>query len=87
MKSDRILGSVSVKLADLETRCELHESHDLLEGRKAAGGKLEVKVRIRTPLSGKTQIEPVNQRWLVLDTFAQAHSAAINASNYAQGQK
>lgn len=87
MKSDKILGSVSLKLTELETHCELHGTHDLYDGRKPVGGKLEVKVRIRTPLNGKTQIEPVSQRWLVLDTFAKAHSAAINASNYAQGQK
>ncbi|CAD5122840.1 DgyrCDS11244 [Dimorphilus gyrociliatus] len=87
MKSDKLLGSVSIKLIDLESHCELHGMHDLYEGRKAVGGKLEVKVRIRTPLSGKSQIEHVNQRWLVLDTFAQAHSIAMNTSNYAQGQK
>lgn len=37
-----------------------------MDGRKATGGKLEVKVKIREPLSG-VDVQPVTEKWLVLD--------------------
>ncbi len=37
-----------------------------MDGRKATGGKLEVKVKIREPLSG-ADLAPVTEKWLVLD--------------------
>jgi len=38
----------------------------VLDGRKATGGKLEVRVKIREPLSG-VQMQPVTEKWLVID--------------------
>ncbi len=38
----------------------------VLDGRKATGGKLEVRVNIREPLSG-VQLQPVTEKWLVID--------------------
>ncbi|XP_013789819.1 coiled-coil and C2 domain-containing protein 1-like, partial [Limulus polyphemus] len=66
LRSDAQIGTVSVKLVDLEKVCTLHESYDLMDGRKACGGKLELKVRIRDPLLAK-QVEEVKDRWLVID--------------------
>jgi len=40
----------------------------LMEGRKAVGGKLEVKIRIRDPYVTK-QVEEVKEKWLVIDHF------------------
>lgn len=40
----------------------------LMEGRKAVGGKLEVKIRIRDPYVTK-QVEEVKEKWLVIDRF------------------
>lgn len=37
-----------------------------MDGRKATGGKLEVRVKIREPLSG-VDLQPVTEKWLVLD--------------------
>ncbi|KAB0797547.1 hypothetical protein PPYR_09097 [Photinus pyralis] len=65
-RGDTLLGTVTVKLQPLETRCELHESFDLVDGRKKVGGKLEVRLRVRDPLVTR-QIEQLSEKWLVLD--------------------
>jgi len=39
-----------------------------MDGRKAVGGKLEVKIRIRDPYVTK-QVEEVKEKWLVIDHF------------------
>ncbi|CAH1773801.1 unnamed protein product [Owenia fusiformis] len=67
-KGDKLLGTASIKLAPLESKCILHESFDLMDGRKSIGGKLEVKVRIRNPFSA-IQVEEVKEKWLVIDKF------------------
>lgn len=38
----------------------------VLDGRKATGGKLEVRVKIREPLGG-VQLQSVTEKWLVID--------------------
>ncbi|KAL4236983.1 Coiled-coil and C2 domain-containing protein 1A [Mactra antiquata] len=68
LKSDKLLGTVNVKLLPLETQCTYHNSHDLTDGRKSVGGKLEVKLRIRDPFKNK-QVEEVKEKWLVIDQF------------------
>lgn len=70
-KSDKVLGSIQFKLLPLENKCTYHESFDLMDGRKAVGGKLEVKVRIRDPYLSK-QVEEKRERWLVIDEFARS---------------
>ncbi|KAK5646198.1 hypothetical protein RI129_004662 [Pyrocoelia pectoralis] len=65
-RGDTLLGTVAVKLQPLETQCELHESFDLVDGRKKVGGKLEVRLRVRDPLVTR-QIEQLSEKWLVLD--------------------
>ena len=37
----------------------------LIEGRKAVGGQLEIKMRVRNPI-GTKQIEKVEEKWLVI---------------------
>jgi len=39
-----------------------------MDGRKAVGGKVEVKIRIRDPYVTK-QVEEVKEKWLVIDHF------------------
>ena len=51
----------------------------MMDGRKSAGGKLEVKVRIRDPLVSK-QVEEVRERWLVIDKFDRALSSVSTCS-------
>ena len=47
-------GVVSVQLEGLESRSEVHATVDVLDerGRKPVGGKMEVCVRLREPLTG-----------------------------------
>ncbi|KAH8367374.1 hypothetical protein KR084_002157 [Drosophila pseudotakahashii] len=66
LRSDTLIGTVNVKLQPLETKCDIHDTYDLMDGRKQVGGKLEVKVRVRNPILTK-QMEHVNEKWLVLD--------------------
>ncbi|KAK7165665.1 hypothetical protein R3I93_005670 [Phoxinus phoxinus] len=65
-KTDRVVGSAQLKLEALENQCEIREIIDVLDGRKATGGKLEVRVKIREPLGG-VQLQSVTEKWLVLD--------------------
>lgn len=39
-----------------------------MDGRKAVGGKLEVKIRIRDPYVNR-QVEEVREKWLIIDQF------------------
>lgn len=66
LKGDKVLGTANVKLQSLEDKCVYHDSYDLMEGRKAVGGKLEVRIRIRDPFVNK-QVEEVKEKWLIID--------------------
>ncbi|XP_036613335.1 coiled-coil and C2 domain-containing protein 1B [Trichosurus vulpecula] len=65
-RSDKQVGTAHLKLERLETQCEIREILEVLDGRKPTGGKLEVKVRLREPLSGQ-DIQMVTENWLVLE--------------------
>lgn len=66
LRSDSLLGTVTVKLQPLESQCTLHDSFPLKDGRKATGGKLEIKIRLRNPILFK-QIENITDKWLTID--------------------
>uniref|UniRef100_W8C0K5 Coiled-coil and C2 domain-containing protein 1-like n=1 Tax=Ceratitis capitata TaxID=7213 RepID=W8C0K5_CERCA len=66
LRSDTLIGTVNVKLQPLETKCDVHDTFNLMDGRKAVGGKLEVKLRVRNPILTK-QMEHIEEKWLVLD--------------------
>ncbi|XP_058993354.1 coiled-coil and C2 domain-containing protein 1B isoform X2 [Mustela lutreola] len=65
-RSDKLVGTAHVKLERLENECEIREIVEVLDGRKPTGGKLEVKVRLREPLSGQ-DMQVVTENWLVLE--------------------
>lgn len=65
LRSDSLLGTAQVKLQDLETACVVHDSFALMDGRRAVGGQVEVRIRIRNALVSK-QIEKVEEKWLVI---------------------
>ena len=65
LRSDTLLGTAQIKLQSLETECVLHDSFALMDGRKAVGGQVEVRIRIRNPIVTK-QIEKVEEKWLVI---------------------
>uniref|UniRef100_A0A9J2PQA3 C2 domain-containing protein n=1 Tax=Ascaris lumbricoides TaxID=6252 RepID=A0A9J2PQA3_ASCLU len=67
LRSDKLLGTADCKLALLEEKAHIHESVDLMEGRRPAGGKIEFKIRIREPL-GEKKLSLQNEKWLILDT-------------------
>ncbi|XP_053529769.1 coiled-coil and C2 domain-containing protein 1B [Ictalurus punctatus] len=70
LRSDKPVGTAHVKLDKLETESEVREIVEVMDGRKPTGGRIEVRVRLREPLSGQ-DMQTVTERWLVLD---QSHS-------------
>ncbi|XP_034751401.1 coiled-coil and C2 domain-containing protein 1A isoform X1 [Etheostoma cragini] len=65
-KTDKVVGTAQLKLEALENHCDIREIIEVMDGRKPTGGKLEVRVKIREPLSG-ADLQPVTEKWLVLD--------------------
>lgn len=66
LRKDIFIGQALVSLEAMENKCEVHISEDLKDerGRRAIGGRLEVLVRLREPLTGRDQ-EEKEQKWLV----------------------
>lgn len=67
LRSDILIGTVNVKLQPMETKCDIHDTFNLMDGRKTVGGKLEVKLRVRNPILTK-QVEHIEEKWLVVDS-------------------
>nr|XP_057931773.1 coiled-coil and C2 domain-containing protein 1A isoform X1 [Doryrhamphus excisus] len=65
-KTDKVLGTAQLKLEGLENHCDIREIIEVMDGRKATGGKLDVRVKLREPLSG-VDLRPVTEKWLVLE--------------------
>lgn len=66
LRSDKPIGSALVKLEKLESQSEIREIVEVIDGRKHTGGRVEVKVRLREPLSGQ-DLQKSTERWLVID--------------------
>ncbi|XP_073499577.1 coiled-coil and C2 domain-containing protein 1B [Phyllobates terribilis] len=66
LRSDKQIGTASVKLDKLETQCEIREIVEVFDGRKPTGGKLEVKIQLREPLNGQ-DLQTLTEKWLVMD--------------------
>uniref|UniRef100_UPI0037E83356 coiled-coil and C2 domain-containing protein 1A n=1 Tax=Semicossyphus pulcher TaxID=241346 RepID=UPI0037E83356 len=65
-KGDKVVGTAHLKLEALENHCNVREIIEVMDGRKATGGKLEVRVKMREPLTG-VDLQPVTEKWLVLE--------------------
>ncbi|XP_069498299.1 coiled-coil and C2 domain-containing protein 1B [Ambystoma mexicanum] len=65
-RSDKLVGTAQLKLDRLESECEIREIIEIFDGRKPTGGKLEVKARLREPLSGQ-DLQTITESWLVLE--------------------
>ncbi|XP_042340593.1 coiled-coil and C2 domain-containing protein 1A [Plectropomus leopardus] len=65
-KTDKVVGTAQLKLEALENHCDIREIIEVMDGRKPTGGKLEVRVKIREPLSG-ADLQPVTEKWLVIE--------------------
>ncbi|XP_028986592.1 coiled-coil and C2 domain-containing protein 1B isoform X2 [Betta splendens] len=66
LRSDKPIGTALVKLDKLESQSEIREIVEVMDGRKATGGRVEVKIRLREPLSGQ-DMQKSTERWLVID--------------------
>ncbi|GFR17943.1 coiled-coil and C2 domain-containing protein 1-like [Trichonephila clavata] len=77
LKSDTHLGTACVKLADLESKCTVCDTFNLMAGRKSCGGKLSIKLRIRTPLLDR-HVEEIKEKWLVIEKFHEKQSFALS---------
>uniref|UniRef100_UPI0037E8A401 coiled-coil and C2 domain-containing protein 1B n=1 Tax=Semicossyphus pulcher TaxID=241346 RepID=UPI0037E8A401 len=66
LRSDKPIGTALVKLEKLESKSEIREIVEVIDGRKPTGGRVEVKVRLREPLSGQ-DMQTSTERWLVID--------------------
>uniref|UniRef100_A0A8D3ALJ2 Coiled-coil and C2 domain-containing protein 1B n=1 Tax=Scophthalmus maximus TaxID=52904 RepID=A0A8D3ALJ2_SCOMX len=66
LRNDKSIGTALVKLDKLETQSEIREIVEVMDGRKPTGGRIEVKVRLREPLSGQ-DMQTSTERWLVID--------------------
>ncbi|XP_042353311.1 coiled-coil and C2 domain-containing protein 1B isoform X2 [Plectropomus leopardus] len=66
LRSDKPIGTALVKLEKLESQSEIREIVEVMDGRKPTGGRVEVKVRLREPLSGQ-DMQKSTERWLVID--------------------
>ncbi|KAJ3077003.1 Coiled-coil and C2 domain-containing protein 1B, partial [Rhizoclosmatium hyalinum] len=72
------VGRASVALSGLLTKAEVHEVVDLVDvanPRKLVGGKLEIKLRLRVPLS-KSDVVLKEERWVVVDFSGQLNTPA-----------
>ncbi|XP_037537801.1 coiled-coil and C2 domain-containing protein 1B [Nematolebias whitei] len=67
LRSDKPIGTALVKLDRLESQSEIREIVEVMDGRRHTGGRVEVKVRLREPLSGQ-DVQASTERWLVLDS-------------------
>uniref|UniRef100_A0A3B5MWQ6 C2 domain-containing protein n=1 Tax=Xiphophorus couchianus TaxID=32473 RepID=A0A3B5MWQ6_9TELE len=67
LRSDKPVGSALIKLDKLESQSEIREIVEVMDGRKHTGGRVEVKVRLREPLSGQ-DVQTSTERWLVIDS-------------------
>jgi coiled-coil and C2 domain-containing protein 1 len=76
LRKNIFIGMVLVPLEALESKCELRVSDDLKDekGKRPAGGKLELFVRLREPLSGCDQ-EEKEQKWLVFQESIAAEAS------------
>ncbi|KAJ3124842.1 Coiled-coil and C2 domain-containing protein 1A [Nowakowskiella sp. JEL0407] len=66
--SKTILGVASLELKSLLNKCEIQEVIELKDpgSRRPAGGKLEIRIRLRTPLLG-SDIVTKTERWIQVD--------------------
>uniref|UniRef100_A0A672QFZ9 Coiled-coil and C2 domain-containing protein 1B n=1 Tax=Sinocyclocheilus grahami TaxID=75366 RepID=A0A672QFZ9_SINGR len=83
LRSDKPVGTAQLKLEKLETESEVREIVELMDGRKATGGRLEVRVRLREPLGGQDH-QTVTERWLVLEEPQVSATVAVSNEGTAE---
>ncbi|XP_077580609.1 coiled-coil and C2 domain-containing protein 1B [Stigmatopora nigra] len=66
LRSDKPIGTAHIKLEQLDSHSEIREIVEVMDGRKPTGGRVEVRVRLREPLSGQ-DVQASVERWLVVE--------------------
>ncbi|KAK0425709.1 hypothetical protein QR680_009332 [Steinernema hermaphroditum] len=66
LRSDKLLGTTEFKINDLENKATIDGIVALMDGRKPAGGRLAVNVKVREPL-GETALKVIKEKWLVIE--------------------
>ncbi|CAG8530601.1 17383_t:CDS:2 [Acaulospora colombiana] len=73
------LGKAQVKLDPLISKSEIHEVVELVDNnRKPTGGKLEIRLRMRTPLL-RADVITKTERWLIIDNFNTNHPSQLTS--------
>ncbi|KAG5461757.1 MAG: hypothetical protein BJ554DRAFT_5996, partial [Olpidium bornovanus] len=74
------LGKCQLKIDSLLSKCEVHEILQLTDAnRRPTGGKLEVRLRLRTPLL-KSEVDTRTDQWVVMDDFSSGASTLAAGS-------
>ncbi|KAI7876572.1 hypothetical protein K492DRAFT_166962 [Lichtheimia hyalospora FSU 10163] len=74
------LGKVQLPLETLLSKCSISGTFDLIDpNRRKTGGKLELQLNLREPLSGEDIVRRA-ERWLVIDEFGQDTSSLLASS-------
>ncbi|KAK4520318.1 uncharacterized protein ATC70_008451 [Mucor velutinosus] len=79
------LGKVVIPMDRLLTKSSIAGAFDLLDGsRKKTGGKIDIQVNLREPLTGE-DIAKRSERWLVLDAFGSTVSECLSLAHLTVG--
>nr|CAG8436958.1 13447_t:CDS:2 [Entrophospora candida]CAG8438916.1 6698_t:CDS:2 [Entrophospora candida] len=74
------LGKATIKLDTLLKKSEIHDVLELVDHvRKPTGGKLEIRIRLRTPYS-QSDIITKTEKWLIIDEFNKDFTSLISSS-------
>ncbi|KAJ3036005.1 Coiled-coil and C2 domain-containing protein 1B [Rhizophlyctis rosea] len=76
------LGRATVKIDALLNKCEVHEVVELVDPnnpRRSMGGKLEIHIKLRTPLL-KRDVTKKQEKWVVLDLGGAAGGTSTAAA-------
>jgi coiled-coil and C2 domain-containing protein 1 len=67
LRSDKVIGSATVPLIELESKCGHHAVVEIIDGRKPTGAKVEIKFRIREPFEGAEMVSE-DLQWVSLES-------------------
>ncbi|CAO3670619.1 unnamed protein product [Rhizopus stolonifer] len=80
-----LLGRAVISMDRLLTKSSISGSFDLLDSsRKKTGGKIDIQVNLRDPLSEEDTVKR-SERWLILDAFDSHASVCLSAAKLTTG--
>ncbi|KAI9265020.1 hypothetical protein BDA99DRAFT_507483 [Phascolomyces articulosus] len=79
------LGKILIPMDQLLTKASISGTFDLTDGsRRKTGGKLEVQINLREPLTGEDIVRR-SERWLIIDEFGKNTGEILAAAGLASG--